>query len=122
MVFNEELALHDSYFREGEALSFPEGVGDYVALAGKLLTPSGYLEGVKDFINPHPSHEFIWGIGELVQALIDAGLTLTTLREYPYTNGARPFLNMRELPGGRTTTPEQVPSLPLMYSVAARKP
>jgi hypothetical protein len=76
---------------------------------------------VRDFKNPYPTHEFPWGIGEVVTALLEAGLALTALREYPYANGCRQFSNMRELPGHRMIPPEDVPNLPLMYGIAARK-
>ena len=109
------------YFGAGEPIS-GEGVGDYVALSGAALAPSGYLDGVQDFVNPHPGHYFRWPVSEVIQALIDAGLQLRSFREYPYTNGARMWADMRELPGGRMLPPEHLPSLPLMYSVVAEKP
>lgn len=105
----------------GEVLTFEEGIGDYVAMAGPALAPSGYLEGVKDFRNPHRSHEFVWGLGDVITALAGAGLRLHTLREYPYTNGACLLPGMRELPGNRFATPEGMPDLPLMYAVVAQK-
>ncbi len=67
------------------------GVGDYVALSNATLTPSGWEAGVVDFENPHPSHEFCWGVSDIVMALIDGGLILRTLREYPYDNGFKRF-------------------------------
>jgi hypothetical protein len=76
---------------------------------------------VPDFQNPYPAHEFQWGIGEVVTALLAAGLTLEALREYPYANGARLFHRMQELPGRRLAPPDGVPSLPLMYGIAARQ-
>ena len=98
------------------------GVGDYVALSGEVLTPSGYLEGVVSFENPHPSHEFSWGVADIVTALLAAGLRLTTLREYPYSNGFKPFSDLRELPGGQFAMPEGMPQIPMMLGVVAEKP
>jgi SAM-dependent methyltransferase len=121
MTFEWDWSRKYPYFANGAPLSFEHGVGDYVAMAGEVLAPSGYLEGTKDFVNPHPGHEFQWGIGEVVTALIDAGLTLTALREYPYSNAAKLFDRMRELPGKRIVPPEDVPNLPLMYGLAARR-
>jgi SAM-dependent methyltransferase len=109
------------YFAGGKELTWEEGIGDYVALSGEVLAPSGYLEGVKDFKNPHPVHEFQWGIGEVATALLDAGMVITALREYPYSNGAKLFDRMLEMPDKRVYPPEDVPNLPLMYSLAARK-
>jgi len=97
------------------------GVGDYVALSGDVLAPSGYEQGVVEFNNPHPSHEFCWGVADIVSALLDAGLLLRVLREYPYSNGFKRFADMRELPGGRFTVPEGMPQLPLMLGLVAQK-
>ena len=105
----------------GTHLSFG-GVGDYVALSGDVLAPSGYEEGVVEFANPHPSHEFCWGVADIVSALLDAGLLLRALREYPYSNGFKRFGDMRDLPGGRFTVPEGMPQLPMMLGLVAQKP
>jgi 2-polyprenyl-3-methyl-5-hydroxy-6-metoxy-1,4-benzoquinol methylase len=121
MTFEWDWSHKHPYFAEGTPLSYEHGVGDYVAMAGEALAPSGYLEGTTDFVNPHPGHEFQWGIGEVVSAILDAGLTLTALREYPYSNAAKLFDRMRELPGKRMVPPEDVPNLPLMYGLAARR-
>ena len=122
MTFEEDWTHRYSYFRGGQAHSYESGIGDYVARSGPALAPSGWQEGVQDFRNPHPGHEWPWGLGEVVQALLDAGLLVTALREYPYANGCKQFRDMRELPGGRMVPPDSVPSLPLMYGLAARKP
>jgi len=99
--------------------TFDEGIGDYVAWAGPSLAPSGYLEGMRDFRNPHPSHEFVWGVGDLVSALLDAGLRLEVLREYPYANGFPAFDGTVELPGGRFAPPPDRPRIPMMMGLAA---
>lgn len=109
------------YFTDGRAISFENGIGDYVAMSGAALAPSGYLEGVQNFVNPNRGHEFQWSVGEVASALTDAGFVLTALREYPYMNGGKLLANMREMPGGRMYPPEGTPSLPLMYGLAARK-
>lgn len=121
MVFEWDWSHKYPYFADGVPHSYEHGVGDYVALAGEALTPSGYIEGARDFVNPHPGHEFQWGIGEVATALLDAGLTIEALREYPYSNAARLFDRMRELPGKRMVPPEDVPNVPLMYGVVARR-
>jgi SAM-dependent methyltransferase len=121
MVFEWDWSHKVPYFTEGAPLSFEHGVGDYVALAGEALAPSGYVEGVKGFVNPHRGHEFLWGIGEVATGLLDAGLVITALREYPYMNAARLFDRMRELPSKRMVPPEDVPNLPLMYGLVAQK-
>lgn len=122
MMFDEQMRLRFPYSSGGEPISVPEGVGDYVAESGAgLLHGAEGGEGISDFCNPHPSHEFAWGVGEVVAALLDAGLLLETFREYPYSNGWTPFAEMRELSGGRMALPEGTPALPLMYGVVARK-
>jgi SAM-dependent methyltransferase len=121
MTFDEGWTHKYPYFGHGHPLTWEDGITDYVAASGDALAPSGYLEGVKDFKNPCRVHEFQWGIGEIVTALLEAGLTITALKEYPYSNGAKMFERMRETPGRRMVPPEQVPNLPLMYGIAAQK-
>lgn len=110
------------YFTEGKPLTCEEGIGDYVARSGEALTPSGYETGIEKFRNPYQVHEFQWGIGEIVTALLNAGLNLRALKEYPYANGCKIFERMRETPRRRMVPPEDVPNLPLMYSMVAQKP
>lgn len=105
----------------GGLVSFDSGIGDYVAWAGPALAPSGYLEGVRDFSNPYPGHEFNWGIGEIVTALLEAGLRLEVLREYPYANGFPAIGGTVPLAGGRFAPPEGRPRVPLMFGLRARK-
>ena len=109
------------YSSGGQPLTFEEGIGDYVAMAGPALAPSGYLEGVKDFRNSHASHEFAWGLADIVTALLDARLILRTFREYPYTNGASLRPGMREIAGKRFIPPADLPEIPLMFGIGAQK-
>jgi SAM-dependent methyltransferase len=120
-MLDDDWALKYDYFNEGRASSFDSGIGDYVAMSGPVLAPSGYLEGVRDFANPHPGHEFNWTVSEIVTAVVEAGLRLIVLREYRFMNGARLLNNMREMPDGRMFQPEGRPNLPLMYGIAAEK-
>jgi 2-polyprenyl-3-methyl-5-hydroxy-6-metoxy-1,4-benzoquinol methylase len=120
-IFDDDWTAKFSYFTRGEPQTFAEGIRDYVALAPDGLVPWGYEEGVTDFQNPYPSHEFPWGLGEVVTALLDAGLTMEALREYPYSNGAALCSGMRELPGRRMVPPAGLPAIPLMYGLVARK-
>ncbi|MCL4535684.1 MAG: hypothetical protein M1370_11065 [Bacteroidetes bacterium] len=85
------------------------------------MTPGGFADGVRDFQNPHPCYVFQWGLGEIITALIEAGLTITALREYPYVNGEWPFAGMRGIDGRRMIPPEGMPAIPLMYGIRAVK-
>jgi SAM-dependent methyltransferase len=119
MIFNERLQHHYAYSTHGAPCTADDGVHDYVAVAGEIMTPSGWDEGVKEFRNPHRVHEFIWSPSEVISALLDAGLSLADFREYDYSTGFNMFQNMRRLEGGRWGMPVGVPALPLMYSVVA---
>ncbi len=122
-MFDERMRLVFPYSSGGRVIRCDDGIGDYVARSGDgLLHGAEYREGVVDFCNPHPSHEFAWGLADVVTALLDAGLALEALREWPYSNGFAPYEGMRPLPGRRWAPPEGVPEMPLMYGVAARKP
>ena len=121
MVYEWDWTLKYPYFAKGKAMEFDDGIGDYVAMSGNCLAPSGYLEGIVNFKNPHPVKEFQWSIEEILSAVIEAGLTLKVYREYPYTNGARLFKSMREEAEGRLFAPPGFPSLPLMYGLLAIK-
>lgn len=120
MVFDQGWTPHYDYF--GGAPIEEAGVGDYVAQSGDGLTPGDNQEGVVDFQNPHRSYEFAWGIGEVVSALLSAGLRLERLVEYPYANGWRGFERMVDIGGRRMTPPEDMPRLPMMYGIVASKP
>lgn len=120
-MFDEELRLRFPYAGGGTPVAWDDGVGDYVARSGDgLLHGAEYHEGVADFRNPHASYEFPWGLGDVVGALLGAGLTLEALHEYPYANGCTFFPGMRTEDGRRFRLPEGVPEFPLMYAVAAR--
>ncbi len=120
-IFDADWNHVNDYPAAERPLLLEEGVGDYVAASGGGLTPAGFVEGVNGFENPEKAHLFRWGLGEVVTALAGAGLRITTLEEYPYTNGERGFARMRELRGRRMFPPEDVPALPLMYGIRAEK-
>lgn len=122
MIFGWDWKVEQSYFKGAEGLHFANGVGDYVAMSKAALAPSGYVDGVQDFLNPHPGHEFNWSISEIIMALAQAGLTLKVFKEYPYFNGAKLFGEMREGEGNRFYPPDGMPSIPLMYGIVAEKP
>jgi SAM-dependent methyltransferase len=119
-MFTWELRRQCSYFTDGAPLTSEQGLGDYVALAGQGLPGMGYAEGVKHFKNPYRMHQFLWSLGEIVTALLEGGLTLTGLKEYAYCNSFNPFEGMYCF-GRRWYLPADQPSMPLMFSITARK-
>ena len=121
MMFDEHWNHAYAYYSGGQPLTEDVGVGDYVAEAGGGLTPAGFVEGVRDFDNPEHCYLFRWGLGEVVTAVAGAGLRITVLQEYPYSNGERHFAEMCELSGRRMVPPESVPAVPMMYGIRADK-
>lgn len=119
MVFDERWRPCYDYFGSDPVRG--EGVSDYVAVSGEGLAPGAYERGVENFRNPHPSFAFSWGVGDIVTALLGAGLRVERLVEYPYINGWRAFETMRDLGDRRFAPPDVMPRLPLMYGVSARK-
>jgi SAM-dependent methyltransferase len=122
MLFDEDGALRYPYSTRGEVILESPGVSDYVGQSGELLAPSGFIDGEPGFVNPHACACFQWGLGDLVTALLDAGLALEALREYPYANGCRLWRSMRELEGRRLVLDDGKPELPLMFGLTARRP
>jgi len=108
-------ALAEPYFLDG-ALD-EDGVRDYV---GEDLAPSGFLEGQRDFANPERSFGFQWTVAQILQAVVDAGLAIETVREYPYANGCQLFEGMTKLEGRRFAMPAGAPAMPLMFGLVAR--
>lgn len=121
-MFDREWHHVGPYFpAEGEHVgTLDEGIIDYVARTPGRLTPFDYQSGVTDFQNPHIAHIFAWGLGEIVTAVASSGLQVEVLREYPHTIAHR-FARMREFDHYRTLPPEDVPSVPLLYGLRARK-
>jgi SAM-dependent methyltransferase len=117
-----QLAYAYSPFSDRPAmLKWEDGVGDYVGYEMKQVDPSAPITGVQEYENPHPSFEFQWGIGDIVMALVGAGLNLTALNEYPYSNSGH-LTGMRRTPEGKWIPPEGIPPMPCMYGISAVKP
>ncbi len=93
-----------SYFHVGEPVRF--------------TTDGSYADG--DKFEPHPSYEWAHSLADVVTALLDNGLTLDFLHEFPYCVYAHfPFLERGE--DGWYYLPKHLPSLPLTFSVKATK-
>lgn len=121
-LFDEGFTLRYPYSTHGQPIVEASGIGDYIAEAGGALSPEGFRPTSEPFVNPEPSHFFAWGLGDLVSAVLGAGLRLEHLHEYEYSNGCRLFPGLVERPGRRWALPEGVPAFPLMVSLAAAKP
>ncbi|MEC9047806.1 MAG: hypothetical protein VYA51_07315 [Planctomycetota bacterium] len=105
----------DLYFLD-KALD-EDGVRDS---AGAGLAPSGYDAGVTDFAISERSFGSQWTVAQLVQSVVDAGMRIRQVREYPYANGCELFDGMQALPGRRFTVPDGTPTMPLMFGRVAR--
>ena len=114
--------VHDvAYFGggRGQVQTWADGVGDYVGASGELLAPMGFVDLDEPYDNPHASHEFSWTIGDVLGAVMKAGLRLECYEEYPYSNGYKAFPDL-VADGRRWRFAEGTPDLPLMYALRAR--
>lgn len=101
----ESLELERSYF--DRAPLFDEMIGTYADLDAPTVHNASY--------------EWQHPLGSVVSALVDAGLQIEFLHEYPYTLFPRwPFLDKRD--DGTFVLPAGLPLLPLMYSIRTLKP
>ena len=122
--FHPAALMLDASFRvafpyaSSDPIATPEGVGDYVAASRGALSPSGHEEGPA-FVNPHPTLEMAWGLGDVLGAVLAAGMRIERLVEYPYSNGCA-LLPSLVPDGARFVPPSGVPSFPLMYGLVAR--
>ena len=121
-MFDAEWELRYDYMG-GSFVEFESGIGDYVALTGETGETDELQDGVTDFVNPHPGVEYLWGMADIIMALISAGLELSDFREYSHCNGFKPMDGMSELGGRRFGMADHLPgNFPLMFSLVARKP
>jgi len=120
MIFDEQFRPTYPYFQTKPQV-WDDGVTDYVGRAEGALSPSGHEEGVSSFENPHPVHEFLWSVGEIVTAFASAGLTICELREYPYSNGCDFIGALVEREAHRYYPPDSIGRLALMYAVVAER-
>ena len=106
----------DDYFTPGP---YGEPVGDYVALSGDAL---GAVDGAPPIPNPIAAPSWQHTLADTVQALLDAGLRLEALHEWPHANGCRVSPGLVPLPGRRWGWPPGKPRLPLMFGLRAVRP
>jgi SAM-dependent methyltransferase len=120
MMFETDYSHRYPYSTHGTPITWDDGISDYVAEFGAEDMPYEYAEGETEYRNPHPAHEFAWGVGEIVTALLNAGLTLESLTEYDYCN-CPIYKEMKSLGKGRWTVKDGIPPFPMMYSISAVK-
>lgn len=102
-----ELRLAYPYWEHRDPLVFP--------VVGSYADPSAD-------VGEQQEHGWDHGLGEIVTALVDAGLTLESLRESPELDWGADFLVETPPGSGRFRLPPDVPGeLPLMFSLVARR-
>jgi SAM-dependent methyltransferase len=100
-----ELRLRYPYWEHREPISYASG--------GSYAQP--------DPTDTTPGHGWSHGLGEIVTALIDAGLEIRALREHPFV--LWPIAYCVEAPDGTYRLPESAGGeLPLFFSILATKP
>jgi SAM-dependent methyltransferase len=105
-VLPGELRLAYPYWEHPRPLAFP--------VQGSYAEPTAEVATLTEYGWDH-------GLGEIVTALIDAGLRIESLREYPMVDWKLDFLV--EDAGERWRLPPDVPGeLPLFFSILASKP
>ena len=121
LVFDEKKEHYRPYFAGGRVFTEATGVPDYVSRAGEQMVPWGFERGVEGFKNPHPSHEYQWTLAELLTAVLEAGLTLKTYREYPQCQMAF-FEELVCDSSGNRVFREGAFNLPLVFGLVAQLP
>lgn len=101
---------------KGERFRYP-----YFQTDAPLIFGADGSFAVHDATQTHHSYEWPHSLGEVVTALIDAGLIIEHLHEFPYST--HPFPPYLTCDGPeRYILPDNSGCLPLMFSVKARKP
>lgn len=87
----------------------------------KFEFDGSYVEGSADLMKGYEDFEWTYRLGDVVSALIDAGLRIEFLREHPYTVYQQlPFLVRDDQ--GNYVFPGGAQPIPLMFSLKASKP
>lgn len=120
-MFDARGRLRHPYSASGRPSTMQCGVSDYVEHAGVGLAEDDYQTGIRNFSNPYPHHVFHWGLGELIEALLTHGLGIEVLKEYPHGNGHRHFLDGAAGPSRRFLPPTDLPGIPMMFGLRARR-
>jgi len=100
------LSFASPYFHQSEPVRWEAGGSDYADASHKL---------------EHPSYEWTWTIGDVVNALLKAGLELEFLNEYDRLF-FQLFPGMTSDDGRWYRLPQYQGMLPLIFTLRARKP
>jgi 2-polyprenyl-3-methyl-5-hydroxy-6-metoxy-1,4-benzoquinol methylase len=104
--YHEELQIEYPYFATGAPIVF-DNSGDYTDRDVPLAE--------------HRTYEFPFTLGDIVTVLIDAGLQIEFLHEFPYsTSQFLPYTHVAD--DGLVRMKQHDGSVPLMFSIRARKP
>ncbi len=102
-----ELRLSYPYWEHGDPLIFD--------VHGSYADPTADVGEQKE-------HGWDHGLGEIVTAVIDAGLRIDSLEELPFLDWGTDFLVETEPGSGRHVLPDGPGELPLMFTLQATKP
>lgn len=107
---DDQLVIRYPYFETAEPMAFDEG-------------PSTYTDGDVSSMTHTATREWNHGLGEIVQALIDAGLVIAMLYELTYCDwlalpGAMEIVES----DGAAVLRDRPERLPLTYTLQARRP
>ncbi|GIF13078.1 class I SAM-dependent methyltransferase [Actinoplanes teichomyceticus] len=103
---DDVIALAEPYFEHVEPQVYDE--------------PGTYVETDREFVHT-VTHEWNHGLGEIVTAVLDAGLTLTGLVEHQSVPWNALPGRMRQLPDGEWQLADRPQRLPHTYTLQARK-
>jgi SAM-dependent methyltransferase len=103
-----ELRLQYPYWEHAEPLVFD--------------VQGSYADRAADLGAQLQEHGWDHGLGEIVTALIDAGLRIERLEEMPFLEWATDFLVEREPGSDQYVLPDGPGELPLMFTLLASKP
>lgn len=120
LVWSFDADLHltgDDYF---SCDPFVAPVGDYVKDAGAALGAVVSAGPAETTTNDVPATSYQYGLGQIVSAVVAAGLQVESLVEYPYSNGCKATPGL--VPGDhrRYVWPAGTARLPLMFGLVAR--
>jgi hypothetical protein len=101
-----ELRLRYPYWSHVEPISFD--------VHGSYADPSAPTDGLRE-------HGWNHSLGEIVSSLIDAGLRIDFLHEFPFVEWPVPFLVSGD-DGRSRPPPDSNGELPLFFSIRATKP